>query len=222
MMKPVIGPYSRDRIVLCSADAAPKAQRDTPCEAGYFFPGAAWVGALRNAAERLGCRFVILTSAYGMVDPDDVIAPYDLEIYGHEAEVASNWKRTIPSLIGNKCDVVVFHSGGCPKEECTQILEPVLRDNSISLITFGRPNMFDVGKAETIVKLLISGTSIDELRSILRCPDRLELFRASPRKTTGERVSVPDIFEQVAQCRRAVQLAAQLCRREHDRDSQTG
>ena len=33
----VIGPYNRDRIALCSADASPKSQRKTRCEAAFFF-----------------------------------------------------------------------------------------------------------------------------------------------------------------------------------------
>ena len=59
-LKVTIGPFLRDRIALCSADAGPGSQRDYPCKAGYFFPGGKWVGAVRNAAERLRCDFYIL------------------------------------------------------------------------------------------------------------------------------------------------------------------
>jgi hypothetical protein len=98
----VIGPYSIDRIVLCSADAGPRSQNKVACKAAYFFPKATWVGAVRNAADRLHCRFVILTTAHGLVDPNAIITPYDMHIEWHEEELQEIWKRTIPDLIGNE------------------------------------------------------------------------------------------------------------------------
>jgi len=38
-----IGPYSRDRVVLCSGDAGPPSQEKHPCKASDFFPRAKWV-----------------------------------------------------------------------------------------------------------------------------------------------------------------------------------
>ena len=176
-MEHSIGPYHKHRIVLCSADAHPHSQCDTPCEAGYFFPGAKWVGTLRNVAERLGCRFVILTTAYGMVDPEEVIEPYDLHVLGHETQVAKELEQTVPLRIGGKrYDIVVFYSGGCPRDPCIELLQPILRRNHIALVTFGRPNMFDIDKTELIVQLLIRGTFYSEIKSALKCPERFEFF----------------------------------------------
>ena len=75
-----IGPVPIEKLVLCSGDAAPGAQPDRPGDAGYFFPRAVWVGALRNASETLNCRFGNLTTGHGLVGPDKLIEPYDKHI----------------------------------------------------------------------------------------------------------------------------------------------
>jgi hypothetical protein len=176
-MQTLIGPYPRSKIVLCSADAGPASQREKSGEAGYFFPRGRWVGALRNAAERLGCRFVILTTAHGMVNPGDVIHHYDLHITEHKLRVTENWRQTIPHLLaGMPGSLLVFYSGGCPRDIYIEVLRPILYAQRISLITFGRPNAFDIGKIDEFVDLLMKGTSLAELRSILKCPDKLEFY----------------------------------------------
>lgn len=173
----IIGPYPIDRIVLCSADAGPRSQRNEAREAAYFFPGAKWVGAVRNAADRLNCRFVILTAAHGLVDPNAIITPYDMHIVGHEEQLQEIWMRTIPALMGNnQYDVMIFYAGGCPRDEIIKIMLPILHQNNIDLLTFGRPNMFDIDKIDTIVNNLTVGIPINELRAILRLPDRILFF----------------------------------------------
>lgn len=174
-----IGPYEKDRIVLCSGDANPKSQRKSPCAAGDFFPGGKWVGAMRNAAERLGCRFVIFAGPYGLVDQWDVIGPYDVP--GHKEEerkyIMEKNSETIPRLIGgNKYDLVVLYGGANPRDVLIEVIGPILKDNRIDLITFGRPNMYDVGKIKDIVEHLIKGTTLNKLRKILSAPNRLEFF----------------------------------------------
>jgi hypothetical protein len=176
-MPTLIGPYPKSKIVLCSADASPDSQRGQPGEAAYFFPRGRWVGTLRNAAERLGCRFVILTTAHGMVDPDDVIDHYDVAIGKHVLRVTEKWRETIPRLLANLSGgLLVFYSGGCPREEYIDVSKPILHAQGVSLITFGRPNAYDIGKIDEFVVLLMKGAFPSELMSILRCPDRLEFY----------------------------------------------
>jgi hypothetical protein len=55
-----IGPFHSNEMVLCSADASPRAQRKRPDQAQDFYPKGKWVGALRNTSERLSCDFLIL------------------------------------------------------------------------------------------------------------------------------------------------------------------
>jgi hypothetical protein len=173
----MIGPYSIQRIVLCSADASPRSQRRRPCKAGSFYPGAKWVGAMRNAANRLGCNLVILTTAHGMVNPEDEIGPYDLHIRGHEEEVRAIWSRTIPLVLGqNRFDILVLYLGGCPRYPALEIISKILHEMHISLITFGKPNMFDIDKVDNLVRVLVTGTSLDELKSIMGYPERLGFF----------------------------------------------
>ncbi len=171
-----IGPYQRERIVLCSGDASPRSQRNIPGEAGYFFPGAKWVGATRNSAERLNCRFVIFAGPYGLVDPYQIIAPYDVPGHTEEEQtmIRDRLFQTIPLLIGgNRYDVVVLYAGANPRDIIIEMMWPILEDNDIDLVTFGKPNMADMGKLDNVVDLLIGGTTLNELRTILRFPQRL-------------------------------------------------
>lgn len=173
----VIGPYPKNRIVLCSADAGPGSQQTMEGEAQYFFRKGRWVGALRNSAERLGCRFVILTTAYGMVNPHDLIQPYDLHIGPYKERIRKIWQQSIPSKIPfGLYDLMVFYAGGCPRHKYVGLLQPILHSLEISLITFGKPNTFDLGQMDKFVGMLLAGTALHELRAILKIPDRLEYY----------------------------------------------
>lgn len=174
-----IGPYSKSEIILCSADAGPGSQSEIEDIAGYFFPGAKWVGAVRNAAERLMCKFVILTTGHGMVNPHDIIAPYDMHIDEYEEQVREKMNRTIPQLIGNDLyKLVIFYAGGVPKKPYVKALKPILHSINLDLLTFGRPNMFDIGKIDEIVELLNKpgGTTTNELKGILKLSERFEFY----------------------------------------------
>lgn len=179
-METQIGPVPKRRLVLCSADASPDAQRSQPDRAGYFFPDGRWVGAMRNAADALSVRFVVLTTGYGLVNPDEVLEKYDKHIDPYRAFVTEKWRKTAPLLLGkSQYDLMLFYAGGCPRDKYLKVLKPVLHSIGTSLITFGRPNMYDIGKAGTVARMLINGTSLDKLRTILRYPAKLEYYSAS-------------------------------------------
>ena len=172
-----IGPYDMNKIFLCSADASPTAQKRISDQAQYFFPGAKWVGALRNTANRLSCDFFIITTAHGMVDPTQIISPYDMHINEYPDEVEAKWRTTIPAMMGTgRYKLMIFYAGGCPRDEMLSVMLPILAENKIDLLTFGGPNMYDVGKIDKVVQLLISGTSISEIMSLLKVPDRLMFY----------------------------------------------
>lgn len=176
-MKTLLGPIPRNKIILCTADASPSSQRTSPDKAGVFFPRAPWVGAVRNCAERLNSKFVILTTGHGMVEPDEVISPYDFHIHNYRSRVAERWRSTIPTRLSkNRGSLIVFYAGGCPRDDYIELCRPILCELGISLLTFGKPNMFDVDKIEKCVQMLASGTSLAEIASILRSPDRLEFY----------------------------------------------
>lgn len=181
-----IGPYKKERFLLCSADAGPKSQRGWPCEAGIFFPGAKWVGAIRNCAERLGCDFTILTTGHGMVRPWEIIDSYDMHIDEFREETKAIWEERIPKVLENdQYDIIVFYAGGCPRKPMLEVLLPILKNMGVSLLTFGRPNMFDVGRMDDIVEALVRGTSFKEIRALLRKPERLEFHCACEQKHRG-------------------------------------
>jgi len=178
-LKAYIGPFERNKIILCSADAGPGSQKNTPDQAAYFFPCAKWVGAVRNAAERLKCRFVILTTGHGMVDPGDILEPYDMHINEYPEQVKRNWLNTIPQCLrDNRYDILVFYAGGCPRKPMVELMLPILQEINLSLLTFGRPYMYDFDKIDELVDALVSGTTVEELKFILRKPERLEYYPA--------------------------------------------
>jgi hypothetical protein len=175
-----IGPFKGNEIVLCSADASPGSQRDGPSEAENFFPGARWVRALGNAANRNECQFVILTTAHGMINRHDIIAPYDVHILGNEGIVQDIWIETIPAILQvGDYRLLIFYSGGCPREPYIEIMQPILHDLGIDLLSFGLPNMWDINKVDAIIELLEQGTTFVVLQDLLRKPERLLYFRQS-------------------------------------------
>lgn len=172
--KRFIGPYRRNRIVLCSADAGPDSQAKGKGAAAYFFPGAKWVGAVRNSANDLGCQFVILTTAHGMVNPCDIIGPYDLAAEINRLRVSEIWRNTVPQILGSdNYDLLLFYAGGCPREPYIDLFLPILRDLKIDFITFGRPMMYDIGKIKVMAEMLENGSFSDELKAVLKLPERL-------------------------------------------------
>ena len=123
----MVGPFPRSYIMLCSGDAGPRSQLHRCGTAGRFFPGGKWVGTMRNASDQLGCRFAILTTKFGLVEPDASIEPYDLHIHANRDQVRETWQRTIPQLIDSaNVDIIVFHAGGCPAEYVDE-LRPIVR-----------------------------------------------------------------------------------------------
>jgi len=172
-----IGPYHSHEMVLCSADAGPNSQRKKSDQAQFFFPGAKWVGALRNAAERLHCDFLILTTQHGLVEPHKTISSYDLHINQHRQSVTDMWLETIPALMqGAQYRLMVFYAGGCPRDEMIEVMLPILNQHRIALLTFGRPNMFDIDKVDTIWGMAMRGTTVDEIKSILKVPERFKYY----------------------------------------------
>ena len=173
----MIGPYDSERIVLCSLDASPDSQRDQD-QAGNFFPRGKWVGAVRNAAERLKCRFVILTGKYGMVNPETIIKKYDCPLNSKtERKIKMIWERTIPSEIGNdRYDIVIMYFGANPRDPILKIIKPIIHNIKMDIITFGAPNMKDVGIIENVFHLLTKGVTLNDIKAILMYPNRLRFY----------------------------------------------
>jgi len=173
----ILGPIKKEQLILCSADASPNSQRKYPYSAADFFPNGKWVGALRNSAHTLGCKFVILTTGHGLVEPGDIISPYDVAIESYPDKVRALWESTIPHVLEkHKNSLMIFYSGGCPRELYIKIAVPILRTLGISLLSFGRPNMYDVDKIEKCSQMLFRGTSLEEIASILGVPERLKFY----------------------------------------------
>jgi hypothetical protein len=171
-----IGPYARERIVLCSADASPHSQLSVPAAAEDLFPGATFVRAMGNAARRLRCRFVIFAAPYGVVSPLKIIEPFDIHGTTEEerASIREQCHRSVPQLLGGgRYDAVVLYCGAVPRDIVLDTLGLVVTDNGLDLITFGKPNTWDLGKINEIVAGIMAGSYMSDLRSCLKAPDRL-------------------------------------------------
>ena len=114
-----------------------------------------------------------------MVTRDELIEPYDLPISRNIKEVTDKWEETFKNVLGeNNYDIALCYLGGCPRNPGLPIKVGIFNSMNISVIKFGRPNMFDIGKIDNVVHLLTQGTSIDEIHSILDYPEYLEFFPA--------------------------------------------
>jgi hypothetical protein len=71
---------------------------------------------------------------------------------------------------------MIFYAGGCPRDEMIEVALPILNQHGVALLTFGRPNMFDVDKIEAIWGMLMKGTTDEEIRSILNLPERFRYY----------------------------------------------
>jgi hypothetical protein len=171
----MIGPFTTGEILLVSADASPDSQREESGEAGRFFPGGRWVGAVRNSAERTGCDFLIVTTEHGFVSAREIITPYDFHIDVDPGRASRIWERSFGQRVPNdRHKIMIFYAGGCPREAYLEIIIPLFHSKDIGVLTFGRPNMYDVGMLDQIVEMVMAGTNVAELRAILKVPYRLE------------------------------------------------
>jgi hypothetical protein len=93
----------------------------------------------------------------------------------------------------NEYDILILYRGGCP-DSYVPMLQPILGNQSISLLTFGRPNMYDFDKLEEVTNLIIQGTTYEELKSILSLPERLWFYPAVRSEGVKDMGSVRILF----------------------------
>jgi len=176
-MQTLLGPIPINQIILCAADAGPSKQQAAPDRAEDFFPRAPWVGAVRDTAARVGCRFVILTTGHGLVRAKDVITPYDLDIRTHGYEAGVYCRATVPAVLhAHRNELLIFYAGGSPREPYLDCLLPNLRPLGISVLTFGRPSLVDAEQLEPVVHKLSAGTSLEAIAAGLAHRNRLQFY----------------------------------------------
>jgi hypothetical protein len=169
--------FALSEILLCSGDASPNSQRGGSGPAGYFFPRAKWVGKLRNDSTKLGCAFGILSTEYGLIGQDEIIRGYDLKLTPDNiGQIRLIWQRTIPPFVEEIYKIMIYYSGGNSREPGLSILKAILQRSRIALITYGKPNMYDIGKTRNIIQCLIDGTTITQLKSLLAYPEEIDFM----------------------------------------------
>jgi parallel beta-helix repeat protein len=166
-----------DKLFFCSADAGPDSQREESGRADKLFKNAPWVGAVRNSASQRGIDLFILTTGHGLVLPSQIIEPYDKPIDEFNFEIAEIWDRTVTKLLENyKNTLMIFYSGGCPRDKYLGLLLPILKKMQISVIAIGKPFMYDVGKLDGFVTSLLEGHSLQQITEIHDLKSRPQFY----------------------------------------------
>lgn len=97
-------------VVLVSCGAA---KLTTPAPARSLYTGSVF-RAQRDYAEAIpGRRWAILSALYGLVDPDTVIAPYDLRLTNLSRADRRKWAEKVAAQIDNAwpTDPIIFTGG---------------------------------------------------------------------------------------------------------------
>jgi hypothetical protein len=95
MSSPVLWPAASSLVlVACSAQKAPAA---APAMSLYVSP---WFRAARAAAEASGAPWLILSARHGVLDPKEVIEPYDLTLATMPPRERARWRMRVSLLLG--------------------------------------------------------------------------------------------------------------------------
>jgi hypothetical protein len=107
-------------------------------------------------------------------NPHDIISTYDLKVENNKKEVSEIWRNKVPQILGsNNYDVLLFYTGAVPREPYMELFLPILLDLKIDFIILGWPMMRDSGKIKVVAEMLEKGSSMNELKSILKYPEKL-------------------------------------------------
>ncbi|SFL38148.1 DUF6884 domain-containing protein [Geodermatophilus ruber] len=99
------------RVVLvgCSSSKAP-----TPRPAAELFTGGAF-GKARDLARSSGLPWYVLSAKWGLLDPDEVVAPYDVYLGDRSTEYRTAWGAWVVAQLADRHDlrgaVVEVHAG---------------------------------------------------------------------------------------------------------------
>ncbi|MGY2065629.1 DUF6884 domain-containing protein [Blastococcus sp. SYSU DS0619] len=109
-------------IVGCSGSKA-----DGPAPAAALFTGAAFRKA-RDLAVRSGRPWYVLSAKFGLLHPDEVIAPYDVYLPEQSARYRSAWAEWVVAQLGERHDLrgltVEAHAGSA---YCRPLMDPLAR-----------------------------------------------------------------------------------------------
>ncbi|WP_263588822.1 DUF6884 domain-containing protein [Sphingopyxis sp. GC21] len=97
-----VGRLSSQSPVFLVACVARKLDRPAPARDLYI---SAWFRKARAYVERQGRQWFILSAKHGLIDPDDVIPPYDESLVRMPASERLLWGTRVIETIGRKIEV---------------------------------------------------------------------------------------------------------------------
>ncbi|SRR6266478_2356864 len=85
-----------------------------------------WFLKVRAYVEALDARWLILSAKYGVVDPDEVIAPYEVTLNSMGTGERREWAHRVTAQLRSRChrgDTVVILAGESYREHLVPILK---------------------------------------------------------------------------------------------------
>ena len=136
----------KKKIVLITACGNKKENK--PTKAGNLYKSSR-IRHLYKRSKELNIPFYILSAKYGLVNGDEIIAPYNQIMDKKQCE---KLKDQIEKILEN-FDIIIYYKGGARKEyyNCLEIIAKKLNKRFIS---FGYGNMGDIRKLEDIINAL--------------------------------------------------------------------
>ncbi len=140
------------KIVLITACGNKKENK--PTEAGKLYKSSR-IRHLYKKSKELDIPFYILSAKYGLVNGDEIIAPYNQIM---DEKQCNKLKNQIEKVLEN-FDIIIYYKGGARKEYYN-CLEKITEKLNKKFISFGYGNMGDIRKLEDIINGFSTTSSI--------------------------------------------------------------
>ena len=129
-------------------------KENKPTKAGRLYKSSR-IRHLYKKSKELDIDFYILSAKYGLVNGDEIIAPYNQIMNEKQCEELKNQIKTILENF----DIIIYYRGGARKEYYN-CLEKITKKLNKKFISFGYGNVGDIRKLEDIVNELSTSASI--------------------------------------------------------------
>lgn len=80
--------------------ACTKAKRAEPCPARELYAASDWFAKARAYVEADGRPWFILSARHGLLEPDEIVAPYEATLIGQPKAARLAWSRKVLAQLG--------------------------------------------------------------------------------------------------------------------------
>ena len=159
----IAGPAAPGRRVLLLASSGATGQ--TPVPAAQLFESTGFVQA-RDRAVRSGLPWFVLSAKHGLLDPDDVIGPYDVELGDRSAGYRNAWAEWVVAQLSDRvalAGVTVEVHGGV---DFVQPLRRPLADRGAA-VELPLPEAWREADPPTVPEETPSSTALGRIRELV-------------------------------------------------------